>query len=111
MQPDLSISQFLFTPTNDKTLRVRVVNTGQATLRCVPAGSNSEEDQRRRCWQNNLCERARPGGRRGGSLLIDAKSILPNNVSLQSTTFRLNVDATEIVAESNESNNEVWHNQ
>jgi len=29
VQPDLSIRQFLFPPTNDKALRVRVVNTGQ----------------------------------------------------------------------------------
>jgi subtilase family serine protease len=43
-------------------------------------------------------------------LVFDAKSILPNNISLESTTFKLNADATEIVAESNEKNNELWHN-
>jgi hypothetical protein len=42
---------------------------------------------------------------------IDAKGLLPNNVSLKSTTFRLNVDATEIVPEADEANNEIWHNQ
>lgn len=108
--PDLSIKEFLFPPTNDKALRVHVVNTGKApsaacrlvlTLRKingvavgrtthvnVPALEAGAED-----W-----------------IYIDAKSLLPNNVSLKSTTFRLNVDATKIVPESNETNNEIWHN-
>jgi hypothetical protein len=108
--PDLSIKQFLFPPTNDKALRVHVVNTGKApssacrlvlTIRRingiavgrtthvnVPAIAAGAED-----W-----------------LHIDAKSLLPDNVSLKSTTFRLNVDATKIVPESNEGNNEIWHN-
>jgi hypothetical protein len=44
-------------------------------------------------------------------VMVDAASILPNNIKLDATTFKLNVDATEIIAESNESNNEAWHNQ
>ncbi len=41
---------------------------------------------------------------------INAKGILPNNISLDSTTFKLNADATAVVVETNEDNNEVWHN-
>ena len=49
----------------------------------------------------------------GKSILlhIDANSILPNDVSLKDTNFKLNADGTGIVAESNEGNNEVWHKQ
>jgi hypothetical protein len=43
-------------------------------------------------------------------LLINASTILPNNVKLEATTFKLTVDATKLVVESSESNNEVWHN-
>jgi subtilase family serine protease len=43
-------------------------------------------------------------------VVIDAGSILPANVALEATTFKLNVDATEVVAESDETNNEAWHN-
>lgn len=110
-QPDLSIRQFLFPPTNDKALRVRVVNTGQgpsAACRLVLTVRKINGVAVGRTTHVNV-----PALAAGAAdwLLIDAKSILPNNVSLQSTTFRLNVDATEIVAEVNEANNEVWHNQ
>lgn len=109
--PDLSIRQFLFPPTNDKALRVRVVNTGQApsaACRLVLTVRKINGVAVGRTTYVNV-----PALAAGAAdwLHIDAKSILPNNVSLQSTTFRLNVDATEIVAESNESNNEIWHNQ
>ena len=41
---------------------------------------------------------------------VDATSILPNNVNLQDTTFKVIADSTNINAESNEGNNEKWHN-
>lgn len=111
LQPDLSIRQFLFPPTNDKALRVRVVNTGQgpsAACRLVLTIRKINGAAVGRTTYVNV-----PALAAGAAdwLLIDARSILPNDVSLQSTTFRLNVDATEIVAEVNEANNEVWHNQ
>ncbi|HKO62488.1 MAG TPA: CARDB domain-containing protein [Pyrinomonadaceae bacterium] len=110
-QPDLSISQFLFPPTNNKALRVRVVNTGKApseACRLIITVRKINGVAAGRTTHVNVPALA--AGEESW-LHIDAKSILPNNVSLQSTTFRLNVDATEIVGESNESNNEVWHNQ
>lgn len=111
VQPDLSIRQFLFPPTNDKALRVHVVNTGQAAsaaCRLLLTVRKINGVAVGRTIHVNV-----PALAAGADdwLHIDVKSILPNNVSLQSTTFRLNVDATEIVAESNEANNEVWHNQ
>lgn len=41
---------------------------------------------------------------------VNATSILPNNVNLQDTTFKVIADSTNIIAESNEGNNEKWHN-
>lgn len=110
-QSDLSIRQFLFPPTNDKALRVRVVNTGQgpsAACRLVLTVRKINGVAVGRTTYVNVPALA-PGA--DDWLHIDVKSILPNNVSLQSTTFRLNLDATGIVAESNEGNNEAWHNQ
>lgn len=43
-------------------------------------------------------------------IAIDAASILPASVDLKSTTFRLDVDITSIVQESDENNNLKWHN-
>jgi hypothetical protein len=43
-------------------------------------------------------------------ILVDATSILPNAVNLKDTTFKVVADSTNINAESNEDNNEKWHN-
>lgn len=108
--PDLRIRQFLFPPTNDKALRVYVVNTGLAAAgacRLILTVRKINGIAAGRKIHVNV-----PALAAGGSdwLHIDVKSILPNNVSLKSTTFKLNVDGSEIVAESDEGNNEVWHN-
>jgi hypothetical protein len=41
---------------------------------------------------------------------VDATSILPNAVNLKDTTFKVIADSTNLNAESNEGNNEKWHN-
>lgn len=41
---------------------------------------------------------------------VNATSILPNAVNLKDTTFKVIADATNIITESNENNNEKWHN-
>jgi len=110
-QPDLNIEKFLFPPTNDKALRVHVVNTGNAAstpcvLRLTVRKINAVAVGR--VAEIKLLP-IPPG--KDKWVVIDAKSILPNNVSLESTTFKLNADAAETVAESDEANNEMWHNQ
>ena len=109
-QPDLSIEKFLFPPTNDKALRVHVVNTGKAAsahcvLRLTVRKINAVAVGR----VAEIKLMPIPPGK-DKWVLIDAKSILPNNISLESTTFKLNADATGTVAESDEANNEIWHN-
>ncbi len=109
-KPDLRIKQFLFPPTNDKALRVQVSNDGSAAsgasrLNITVRKINGTAVGR----QTHVNIPALAPGKKVW-LVIDAKSILPVNVSLKSTTFKLNADATGIVAESDETNNEVWHN-
>lgn len=41
---------------------------------------------------------------------VDATSILPAAVNLKDTTFKVVADTTNLNAESNEGNNEKWHN-
>jgi hypothetical protein len=41
---------------------------------------------------------------------VDATNILPVAVNLKDTTFKVIADSTNINAESNEGNNEKWHN-
>ena len=109
-QADLRVEQFLFPPTNEKALRVRVANGGGAAsgpciLRLTVRKINDVAVGR-------VTEiKLQPlGAGKEKWVVIDAKSILPVNVALEATTFKLNVDATEVVAESDETNNEAWHN-
>jgi hypothetical protein len=107
--PDLLIRQFLFPPTNDTALRVHVVNrgeTGSAACRLVLTVRKINGTAVGRQTHVNVSALAAGADE---WLFIDAKNILPNNIALASTTFKLNVDATEIVSEADESNNEVWH--
>jgi hypothetical protein len=110
VQPDLKIAQFLFPPTDDKALRVHVSNAGggnagACVLRLTVRKINGVAVGR-------VTEIPVPGIAAGTDtwLLIHADSILPKNVALKDTTFKLNIDATGVVNESDETNNEVWHN-
>lgn len=109
-QPDLQVREYQFSPGNDKAMKVHVLNTGAAAsglcvLRLTIRKINGVSVGR-------TTEVKLPAIPASGDkwIVVDAKSILPNNVSLESTTFKLNADASEIIAESNESNNELWHN-
>ena len=109
-QPDLKIAQFLFPPTNDKALRVHVANAGGGNagaciLRLTVRKINGVAVGR-------VTEIPVPAIAAGTDtwLVVHADKILPKNVALKDTTFKLNVDATSTVAESDEANNEVWHN-
>lgn len=107
---DLRIHDIVFPADSEKLVRVHVINAGgvasplcilRLTVRKingVPAG---------RVAEIKLPPLA-PG--KDKWLVINANSVLPNNISLASTTFKLNADATSIVTESDEANNEVWHN-
>jgi hypothetical protein len=108
--PDLRISEFVFPAENEKAVRVHIVNAGGAAsglcvLRLTVRKINGISVGR-------VMEIKLPplGPGKNKWLVVNATSILPNNIALEATTFKLNADATSIVAESDEANNEVWHN-
>lgn len=108
--PDLRIRRFLFAPTDNKVVRVQVENTGNAgagacrlflTIRQIDGAAVGR--------QTHVIVPELAAGNTVW-LNINAKKILPDNVALESTIFRLNVDETNVVNEADENNNEVWHN-
>ncbi|HEX8369050.1 MAG TPA: CARDB domain-containing protein [Pyrinomonadaceae bacterium] len=108
--PDLKVRQFLFVPGDDKRVRVQVSNGGkkvsaQCRLELTVRKINGAAVGR---TLHVTIPAIQPG--QGEWLNIDVASILPKNVSLKDTTFKLIADSTKIVAESDETNNEVWHN-
>lgn len=103
--PDLIIGKFVFVKTNDKALRVYIYNQGNK-----PAGANRlllSVGKIDGISVNRTKVSTVPPLSNGNGvwLVVNAKSILPNDVAIKSTVFKLNVDSTQIVAESVESNN------
>lgn len=108
--PDLVIRQYEFVSTNDKRLRVQIVNDGKAMsspcrLELAIRKINGSAVTR---TAFETVPALRPGKEEW--VTLNAIGILPAAISLKDTTFRLIVDETNIVAESNEDNNEAWHN-
>lgn len=109
-QADLRVEQFLFPPTNEKALRVRVVNGGGAASGACVLRLTVRKINGVAVGRTTEIKLQPLGAGKEKWVVIDAKSILPVNVALEATTFKLNVDATAVVAESDETNNEAWHN-
>lgn len=107
---DLSVKQFNFDVRNNKRLKVEVSNNG--TL----ASSSCKLELTIRKINGSAVGRTisvdipalNPGETK--MIIVDAASILPKNVSLKDTTFKLITDSGNTVNESNETNNEKWHN-
>ena len=108
--PDLKIRQYEFDSYNDKRLRVQIVNDGKA------ASSACRLELAIRKVNGSAVTRTafetipalKPGQEEW--VTLNAVGILPSATSLKETTFRVTADETNIVAESNEDNNETWHN-
>ena len=108
--PDLKIRQYEFVPTNDKSLRVQVANDGKAPsepcrLELAIRKVNGAAVTR---TAYETIPALKPGKEEW--ITLSATGILPAAIRLKDTTFRLIADETRIVAESNEDNNETWHN-
>lgn len=107
---DLTIRTFSFSPVLNKNVKVQVINIGNipsnpCVLRLTIRKINGIPVAR---TTQILLPAILPG--QDKVVFINAAQILPNNVALKDTTFKLNVDATGIVMEINEANNERWHN-
>lgn len=107
--PDLVINKYSFLDTNKKAVRVFVYNQGKSAagvnrLQILVSKINGVTVQRKRA----ITVPALDNGK-GVWLFLNAKSILPNDVALDSTFFRLTVDATNVIEESGESNNDVYY--
>lgn len=108
--PDLRIKQYEFDSYNDKGLRVEVVNYGKAASRpCrLELGVRKINGVAATRTAGATIPALEPG--KGEWVALTATGILQAAISLKDTTFRLRADETNIVAESDEDNNETWHN-
>lgn len=108
--PDLTIRQYDFDSYSDKRLRVQVANNGKAASRPCRLALTIRKIKgsavNRTAYE--MIPAIEPG--KVEWVTLSATGILQSATSLKDTTFRLVVDDTGIVAESNEDNNEAWNN-
>jgi len=110
LRPDLIVKEYQFAPTNNKGLRVRVANIGNGNAgACVLRLTIRKINGAAVARTMDMNVPAIPAGGDDWITFI-ADAVLPNNVDIKDTTFKLNVDFTKVVSESKETNNEKWHN-
>lgn len=108
--PDLNIRRYEFDTYSDKRLRVQVANQGKAASR--PCRLELTIRKINGSAVNRTASETIPAIEPGKEewVTLNATGILQAAISLKDTTFRMIVDETNIIAESNEDNNETWHN-
>jgi subtilase family serine protease len=108
--PDLQIRQYEFDSYNDKRVRVQVANDGKAASGPCRLELSVRKINGSATTRTATATIPAIAPRKEEWVTVSATGILPAAISLKDTTFRLTVDETGIVAESNEDNNETWHN-
>lgn len=108
--PDLKIRQYEFDSYSDKRLRVQIANEGKAAssacrLELAIRQVNGSAVTR---TAGETIPALKPGQEEW--VTLSATGILPSATSLKDTTFRVTADETKLVAESDEDNNDTWHN-
>ena len=106
--PDLRVRRYVFL--DSKNVAVQVANTGlgdakASVLRLTIRRINGTPVGRQKAFRTPAIP-----AKSTAWVLMDAKSLLPKSVHIQSTVFRTDLDVTSKVAEVNESNNRTWHN-
>lgn len=109
--PDLTIKQYEFVATNDKWLRVQVENKGRRASK--PCQLELAVRKINGVGATRTATETIPAIEPGKEewVTVNTSGILQSAIRLkEDTTFRLRVDETNLVVESNEDNNETWHN-
>ena len=106
--PDLKVKSYKFI--SKKSVKVAIANigsknVGRSVLQLTVRRINGTPVGR----QTRVKVPSIPKGQ-VRTVIVPAKHILPVNVSLKQTTFRLDADSTQAINELNENNNRRWHN-
>ncbi len=108
--PDLRIDKYEFVSTNSHSLRVLIANDGKVASRSCRLEMAIRKVNGSAVTRMAFETISGIGPGKEEWITLSASGILQSAISLRDTTFRLTVDETRIVAESNEDNNEMWHN-
>lgn len=109
--PDLTIKQYEFVSHNDKWVRVLVTNEGKTASQACRLELAIRKINGSAVTRSASETVPALGAGKEEWITINTSGILQSAVSLKDdTSFRLRVDETNNVPESNEDNNESWHN-
>lgn len=107
--PDLKIRDFQFPEKAPQAIKVQIINQGNAIAK--PSQLRLTVTRIKGVKVNRVVEMRLPAFKpsQSSSFLMNASDILPKNVDLKETTFRLKADATLMINESDESDNVAVH--
>ena len=107
---DLTIQTISFNGANDKAVSVAVKNNGSGASGGCTLQLTVRKIKGTAVGRITSVEIPAMSAGQTASFTVDATKILPKNVKLQDTMFKVIVDSAGVVGESNETNNEKWHN-
>ncbi|MBD1857952.1 MULTISPECIES: CARDB domain-containing protein [Leptolyngbya] len=107
--PDLKIRGYQFSERAPQSVRVQIINQGNTIAK--PSNLRLTVTQIKGVKVNRMLEVQLPAFKphQSSNFLVNASEILPSDVDLKDTTFRLKADATLLVNESDESDNVALH--
>ncbi|BDM77468.1 CARDB domain-containing protein [Acaryochloris marina] len=107
---DLKVRQYRFSRRSTKRIKIQVANVGLRAARPTVLRLTVRRIDGTPVGRMMKIKVPVINGRQTQWVSLNAAQILPKTVALKDTTFRIDVDSTNFVKESNEKNNTTWHN-
>lgn len=107
---DLKIRQYRFSRRGTQRIKIQVANLGRRAARPTVLRLTVRRIDGTPVGRMMKIKVPVIKGRQTQWVSLNAAQILPITVALKDTTFRMDVDSTNVVKEANETNNTTWHN-
>lgn len=107
---DLKVRQYRFSRIGQKRIKIQIANVGRRAARPTILRLTVRHIDGTPVGRKLQIKVPVIRGHQTQWVRLNAAQILPKTVALKDTTFRIDVDSTNVVKESNERNNTTWHN-
>ena len=107
---DLKVRQYRFGHMGTKRIKIQVANVGRRAARPTVLRLTVRRIDGTPVGRMMKIKVPVIKGQQTQWVRLNTAKILPKTVALKDTTFRIDVDSTNFVQESNEKNNTTWHN-
>lgn len=107
---DLKVRQYRFSRIGMKRIKIQVANLGRRTAQPTVLRLTVRRIDGTPVGRMMRIKVPAIKGHQTQWVGLNTAKILPKTIALKETTFRIDVDSTNFVKESNEMNNTTWHN-